>query len=293
MFKRYHLRFPFILPKMKAIDRLVLLIFCCMLFFNGLAYADAASGSAVAAAPGDRENSGSSDAITTAAFGLMDQWKINHPTSHIKMSSVSPVSEMTQDVYVYEEADGKIHWKAAVMSLFPIQYSFVAYPSKDGDILTYFPLSAVLVRKTTAAELAKGMDPLMVIKGGSMMQFKSFCKSIRTEKTDSGYAVKCILDASKLNNSQLLMMHIDEVPMEINLDTDGQVNRTVQTVMGITTVSTLTWISHDNVKIRNSSPPVPDESTLDTNLNYQDALIQEIKFFKTKPQSNQTQSKGV
>ena len=95
------------------------------------------------------------------------------------------------------------------------------------------------------------------------------------------------IDAEKLNNPQTMALGIHEIPMELDLDPNGQINRVTQTVLGMVTVSKFTYISFDNSKIAASSPPTPDESTLDTNLTFQDALIQEIQFFKSKPQSPQ------
>jgi hypothetical protein len=228
---------------------------------------------ALLAAPAARPQ-GNPDAEARAAMALLRMWQNSQTAYHLRMVTRGQFIESTSDMWCYPLPNGRI-WKTEVQIQQPNETHFIIEESPT-DLVAYFPDSKLHVATRIKPTYIDLVSPNLQGLSDEDQVFK-VTKSRSVSRRGALQELKLVFDAFQLGISPPTA----DVTVLLRYDEAGQIHEVEQQRLGLSQVTSLTYITFDEPTVKATTPVTPDPALADTKKTFEEAIQEDILFHRT------------
>ena len=215
-----------------------------------------------------------------SAITTMRDWQLQQTSYHLRIDTEGQFIKQVSDLYCYPIVGGR-YWKMDCHTTKPSE-SRMIYEETPSDLVAYFPEIDYHVNTKMLPGYADVLVP--TIQGFTdedriLGQTKASAFAMK----DGLYELTLVFDARKLK--------IDppdaDITMIFRFDATGRMHRIEQQRLGLTQISTLTYLTFDIDEVKALMPVTPDPSLADPDLTLQKAIEESIIYFMKQRQLQQ------
>jgi len=219
------------------------------------------------------------EAQVKAALRLVRDWQLSHTTYHLKIETQGQFVRTQGNLYCYPgNGPGGRLWKLD-NHIFEPQEARCVFEQTSADIIAYFPETTdhVLTKllPNDADLLAPGLLGLPVED-----QIMSPTKVCTISDIGDLKELRMVFDPRKLKVSPSKA----DITILLRIDSAGQIRRLEQKRLGLSQVSTMTYMTFDLNTVLQRIPATPNPSQVSNSKTYDQAFQDSILFFRRQKQ---------
>ncbi len=219
------------------------------------------------------------EAEVKAALRLVRDWQLGHTTYHLKIDTLGQFVRTQGNLYCYPgNGPGGRVWKLD-NHIFEPQEARCVFEQTSADIIAYFPETTdhVLTKMlpNDADLLAPGLLGLPVED-----QVMAPTKVCTISDVGDLKELRMVFDPRKLKVSPSKA----DITILLRFDSAGQIRRLEQKRLGLSQVTTMTYLSFDLNTILQRVPATPNPTQVSNSKTYDQAFQDSILFFRRQKQ---------